>query len=101
MTVRKRKYVVLAISLLGVIYGFYKGATQPRLFNAYGDIEIRSGSSDQYRVGAGSSGSGSNRIPTEVAILKSDTLLLQVARDLDLPNNQDFLGMQVERPLLM
>ena len=97
MTVRKRKYIVLAISLIGIIYGFYKGATQPRLFNAYGDIEIRSGSSDQFRVGTGSAGSGGNRIPTEVAILKSDTLLLQVARDLDLPNNQDFLGMQ-ERP---
>ena len=99
MTIRKRKYVVLVITLLGVIFGFYKGVTQPRLFDAYGDIEIRSGSSDQYRVAVGSAGnSGSNRLATEVAILKSDTLLLQVARDLDLPNNQDFLGMQQRPP---
>ena len=99
MTIRKRKYVVLAISLLGVIFGFYKGVTQPRLFDAYGDIEIRSGSSDQYRVAVGSAGAGGgSRLPTEVAILKSDTLLLQVARDLDLPNNQDFLGMQGHPP---
>ncbi|AEU36213.1 GumC family protein [Granulicella mallensis] len=96
MTIRKRKYVILAAALLGMIYGFYKGSTQPHLFESYGDIEIRSGSSDQYRI-AGSTGAGGNRLPTEVAILKSDTLLLTVAEDLDLANNQDFLGM-TQRP---
>jgi polysaccharide biosynthesis transport protein len=98
MTIRKRKYVILAFVLLGLIFGFYKGVTQPRLYDAYGNIEIRSGSANQYRVAGGLEAADGNRLFTEVAILKSDTLLLTVARDLDLPNNQDFLGMQQRPP---
>ena len=99
LTLRKRKYVILAVALLGVAYGFYKGATQPRLFNAYGRIEIRSGASNEYRVSGGSYDPGTSvRMPTEVAILKSDTLLFTVAQDLDLANNPDFLGLKQKPP---
>jgi len=94
-TIRKRKYIILALALLGVAYGFYKGGTQPRLFSAYGRIEIRSGSSNQYRIGL--SGGAGGGIPTEVVILKSDTLLFTVVQDLDLANNPDFLGLK-QRP---
>jgi capsular exopolysaccharide synthesis family protein len=94
LTVRKRKYLIAIIALLGLIYGFYEGTTQPRLYEAYGTIEIRSGSSNQFRINGGSAGygSGSSSLPTQVAIIKSDTVLLTVARDLDLPNNAAFTG---------
>ena len=98
-TIRKRKYVVIALAVLGMIYGFYKGSIQPRLYEAHGRIEIRSGSSNQYRLGAGMSESeGNGRIPTEVAILQSDTLLFKVALDLDLADNPDFLGLKQRPP---
>src|SRR5580700_3288345 len=86
LTVRKRKAVIIIALLLGIAYGFYKSATQPRIYEAYGLIEIRSGSSNQYRVGTASplGGDTASRMPTEVAILQSDTLLLSVAKDLDL-----------------
>ncbi len=98
-TIRKRKYVIIAFALLGVLYGLYKGATQPRLYEAHGRIEIRSGSANQYRLGSvvGES-EGNGRIPTEVAILQSDTLLFTVAQDLDLPDNPDFLGLKQRPP---
>ncbi len=98
-TLRKRKYIIIALGILGIFYGLYKNATQPRLYSAYGRIEIRSGSSNQYRVmgSIDSAGSNGGRIPTEVVILKSDTLLFTVAQDLDLANNPDFLGTK-ERP---
>ncbi|HXS12210.1 MAG TPA: polysaccharide biosynthesis tyrosine autokinase [Acidobacteriaceae bacterium] len=93
LTVRKRKYLIAVIAVLGVAYGFYKGTTQPRLYQATGTIEIRSGSSNQFRVNAsGNYGSANSSLQTQVAIIKSDTVLLTVARDLDLPNNAAFTG---------
>ncbi len=93
LTVRKRKYLIAAIALLGIGYGFYKGTTQPRLYQATGTIEIRTGSSNQFRVNASAGyGSASSSLQTQVAIIKSDTVLLTVARDLDLPNNAAFTG---------
>src|SRR5581483_900670 len=93
LTVRKRKYLIAAITALGLAYGFYKGTTQPRMYQAMGTIEIRTGSSQQFRVGGGPGyGSASSSLSTQVAIIKSDTVLLTVARDLDLPNNAAFTG---------
>ncbi|HEX5282867.1 MAG TPA: polysaccharide biosynthesis tyrosine autokinase [Bryocella sp.] len=93
LTVRKRKYLIAAITALGLAWGFYKGTTQPRVYSASGTIEIRTGSSQQFRVGGGPGyGSASSSLSTQVAIIKSDTVLLTVARDLDLPNNAAFTG---------
>lgn len=93
LTVRKRKYLIAAITALGLAYGFYKGTTQPWMYQATGTIEIRTGSSQQFRVGGGPGyGSASSSLQTQVAIIKSDTVLLTVARDLDLPNNAAFTG---------
>ena len=91
VTVRSRKKLIIAMAALGGIYGFYQGATQPRLYDAAGTIEIRSGSSNEYRMGS-TSGGGDARLPTEVAILKSDSLLLSVARDRNLANDPAFMG---------
>lgn len=92
VTIRARKKLILAVAALGSIYGFYQGATQPRLFTASGTIEIRSGSSNEYRVGTSAGAANSPRLPTEIAILKSDSLLLEVARDRNLANDPAFLG---------
>ncbi|MGA8939307.1 MAG: polysaccharide biosynthesis tyrosine autokinase [Acidobacteriaceae bacterium] len=92
VTLRARKKLIIAMAALGAIYGFYEGATQPRLYDASGTIEIRSGSSNEYRIGTADRGEGSSRLPTEVAILKSDSLLLSVARDRNLANDPAFIG---------
>ena len=62
------------------------------MYEAYGNIEIRSGTNSEYRVSSAPLAEDTYDIPTQTAILKSDTLLLTVARDLDLPNNPDFTG---------
>jgi capsular exopolysaccharide synthesis family protein len=93
VTLRKRKWIILGMTLLGAAYGIYKAKSQPRLFSATGTIEIRSGSTNEFKVGGTASGTGgSSQIPTQVAILKSDSLLIAVARDLDLPDNPNFGG---------
>jgi succinoglycan biosynthesis transport protein ExoP len=93
ITLRKRRWALVLAGLLGLAYGIYKAESQPQLFEAYGRIEVRSGSSNEYRVGAvpGYGGDTSSKMLTEIEILKSDTLLLKVAREMDLSNNATFL----------
>jgi succinoglycan biosynthesis transport protein ExoP len=93
VTIRKWKYVIIGLALLGFIYGWYQASTQPKLYDAYGTIEIRNGASNQYKLSLTSGGGGDGgSLPTEVAILKSNSLMLAVARDLNLANNPNFMG---------
>ena len=102
ITLRKRRGVVVICVLLGLLYGIYKAETQPRVYEAFGRIQVRSGSSNEYRVNAVQGYAGSDaaasRMLTEVAILQSDTLMLTVAREMDLANNPDFLGGKAPAP---
>jgi capsular exopolysaccharide synthesis family protein len=100
ITLRKRKRILLAFVLLGLIYGIYRAEMQPRMFEAFGRIQVRSGSSNEYRLNAlqGAMTDSSQRILTEVAILQSDSLMLAVARQLDLANNPDFWNSKESSP---
>jgi succinoglycan biosynthesis transport protein ExoP len=92
VTIRKRKWIIIGFALLGFIYGWYQASIQPRLYVSYGTIEIHTGASNQYRVSGGGSASGGEGLATQMAILKSGTLLFSVATDLNLANNPDFSG---------
>jgi succinoglycan biosynthesis transport protein ExoP len=93
ITLRKRRMVLIVAALLGLLYGIYKAESQPQLFEAYGRIQVRTGSSNEYRVSAvqGYGGDTSSKMLAEIEILKSDTLMLKVAREMDLSNNAIFL----------
>ena len=92
LTLRKRKWVLIIAGILGLAYGVYKVVSEPREYEAYGRIEVRTGSSNEFRVsGATGFDTGSNKMLTEVAILQSDSLLLSVARQMKLQDNPDFL----------
>jgi capsular exopolysaccharide synthesis family protein len=92
VTIRKRKWIILGFALLGFIYGWYQSSIQPRLYDAGGVIEIHTGSSNQFRLSQGGIGNGGEGLSTQIFILKSNTLLESVARDLNLANNPDFAG---------
>ena len=92
LTLRKRKWVLIIAGILGLAYGVYKVLSEPREYEAYGRIEVRTGSSNEFRVnGATGFDTGSNKMLTEVAILQSDSLLLSVAKQMKLQDNPDFL----------
>lgn len=94
ITLRKRRWILITSVVLGIAYGVYKAETQPKLFEAFGRIEVRSGSSNEYRVSAVqgyASDTAASKMLTEVAILQSDSLMLTVAREMDLSNNPEFL----------
>ena len=99
ITIRKRLWLIVLLALAGAGWGYYKAVTQPRLYDASGTIEIRSGSTNEYRLSSvSSSPEGTGQILTQVALLKSDTLLLAVARDLNLANDPKFTGGPIARP---
>ncbi len=93
IVLRKRRWVLIIAILLGLAYGVFRAESQPRLYDSYGRIQVRSGSSNEYRVGAleGYPGDASSKMLTEIEILKSDSLMLSVCRKMDLANNADFL----------
>ncbi|MBS1823179.1 MAG: polysaccharide biosynthesis tyrosine autokinase [Acidobacteria bacterium] len=92
ITLRKRRWIVVACILIALVYGIYSAETQPHIFEAFGRIQVRSGSSNEYRVNTVQSPTvEGSKMLTEVAILQSDTLMVTVAREMDLANNPDFL----------
>lgn len=93
LTLKKRRWIVMIAVLLGLAYGIYKAKTQPKLFVASGRIQVRSGSSNEYRLSAVQAIGGidnNSKMLTEIEILKSNSLMLTVAREMDLANNTMF-----------
>ena len=95
LTLRKRKWVLILAGILGLAYGVYKVLSEPRVYEAYGRIEVRAGSSNEFRVSSATGfDTGSNKMLTEIAILQSDSLMLNVASKMKLQDNPDFLGVK-------
>jgi capsular exopolysaccharide synthesis family protein len=99
-TLRKQRWVLVLAAVLGVSYGAYKAYTQPRLFEADATIQVHNGASNQYRLDSSYfyGDDELSKLNTEVAILKSDSLMETVASEMDLANNQDFLGVKGPMP---
>jgi succinoglycan biosynthesis transport protein ExoP len=93
VTLRNRRWILTVAVLLGLVYGFYKAESQPKLFESYGRIQVPSGASNEYKVNAiqGLDNDSSSKLLIEIEILKSDSLALKVARQKDLSNNAEFL----------
>ena len=96
ITLRKRKLLVIAAVVLGTLFGLYKAVTQIKLYEAFGRIQVRTGSSNEFKLDAMTSldDDPQRKMQTEVAILTSDTLMASVARDLNLANDANFLGVK-------
>lgn len=90
---RKRKWIIIVAAVIGIIFGFYQAATQAIVYSATGRIEVR-GSSGQAALGMMSAVStfGPDDLETEVLILTSQSLMLNVAQEMNLANNPDFMG---------
>jgi capsular exopolysaccharide synthesis family protein len=95
LTLRKRKWIVIAAVFIGGVFGVVKAVTTPKVYTAGGTIQVRQGAANEYRV-SGQPGMGqedlSVRMETEISILQSSTLLLKVAEGLKIEDNPIFLG---------
>ena len=94
IVLRKRRLLLIACIAAGVGFGFFKSVTQPRVYEAFSDIEVRTGSSDEFRLTTPTllGDDPQRKMLTEEAIIESDTILTNVARDLNLANIPEFSG---------
>ena len=88
----KRKWLLIVAVLLGLGYGYNQARNAPKPYIATGRIQVRPGASNEFRVSSFSSSDDDfTRLQTEVAILRSDSLMLTVARELHLQDDPVFL----------
>ena len=91
---RRSRYFILGCTLLGVLIALAI-ALLPRHYTAVSRVQVRPGSSSQYRVDKAdllSVGDDSTKLETEAMIVESDSLLLGVAQKLNLEKNPDFMS---------
>jgi succinoglycan biosynthesis transport protein ExoP len=94
--VRKRRWILVACAVIGILYGYYRASTQPIIYNATGRIQIHEANSAATQM-MGSSMSQETNLENELGIIMSDSLLLNVARNMNLANNPDFMGGKAAR----
>jgi succinoglycan biosynthesis transport protein ExoP len=96
LLVRKRKWIILSAALLGAIIGVMSALSTPKVYEAAGTIQVHPGTAEQYRVDTNTQANTGDdigvKLETEVSILQSEQLELQVARQLQLQNDRDFFG---------
>ncbi|HUA97008.1 MAG TPA: polysaccharide biosynthesis tyrosine autokinase [Terracidiphilus sp.] len=98
LIIRKRRVLIIALSLglaiLAAAAGLYRG----KRFTASGEIQIQPGSAADLKqsvasvLSTGASSTLDVVIESDIRILESDKLLMAVARTLNLQNNIEFLG---------
>ena len=94
ITLRKRRVLLITTVVLGALIGFFRAVKQIPLYESFGRIQVRAGSSNEFKLNASAffEDDPQRKQQTEIAIITSDSLLATVARDLNLANNPDFLG---------
>ena len=95
LVLRRRKWVLVATVVLGLLYGLYQSTTQPILYTASGRLQIGSGATAAYREPGSTFGENLNN---ELLVLQSESLMMTVGRELDLANNPAFFGIKGTLP---
>ena len=100
ITLRKRRFLLIGCVILGILYGVYTAVTQIKLYEAYARIQVRTGSSNEFKLNALPSfeDDPQRKEQTEIAILTSDSLMTAVGREMNLPNNASFMGTKGPQP---
>ena len=88
------RLLILGLTLLGFAIGLAL-ALLPRHYQATSRLQVRPGSANQYKLDPSELlqvGDTSTKLESETAVLQSDTLLLDMAHELHLENNPEFMG---------
>ena len=87
--------LVLGVILFGALVGYFF-ASAPRRYSSEATLRIQPSNASALEISPsqllGGQGGSDEKINSEVAIMASRTILLQVAEDLKLPDNPDFWG---------
>ncbi len=94
---KKRAWIILAFMVAGLGVGIGANLILPKLYTAVANIEVAEDLSSQFRleqVQDFSGGDDSEKIDTEIEILRSSTLALETIKALHLESDPDFLEFQ-------
>ncbi|HEV2276712.1 MAG TPA: Wzz/FepE/Etk N-terminal domain-containing protein, partial [Acidobacteriaceae bacterium] len=96
LVVRKRRVLLVCFALGAAALGFGFGVMRGKEYTATGEIEIQPGSASSLKsitsLFDSELSSLDEIMETDVAILQSPSLLVDVARNLNLLNNKDFVA---------
>ncbi len=99
-SLKRNRLLVIGCTLAGLLGGLIF-AFLPRHYTAVSRVQVRQGSSSQYRVDNPDPVTGeedSTKLETQSMILESDSLFLDVAKKLNLAQDPDFMGSMVQKP---
>jgi capsular exopolysaccharide synthesis family protein len=99
--VKKRGWLVLALALIGLLIGVIANMVLPKFYTAKARIEVEEDKSGQFRLEqpmTAVAGVDSTKLDTEIEILKSQTLALEVIKTLHLDSNPNFIALPNGRP---
>ena len=100
--IKKRGWLVLVLGALGLGAGIVANMVLPRLYTAKTNIEVEEDKSEQFRLeptaGMSVGGVDAAKLDTEIEILRSRTLALEVIRALHLETNPNFAKLPGGRP---
>lgn len=98
---KKRAWIIFGCMVAGVGIGIAANIFLPKLYTATANIEVAEDMSAQFRleqVQELSGGDDSEKLDTEIEILKSSTLALETVRTLKLESNPDFIELENGQP---
>jgi capsular exopolysaccharide synthesis family protein len=93
-SIAQRRVLILAIAVLGLLCGVVS-AVLPRHYESTSRLQVRPGSANQYKLDPEEllgSGDTSTKMESETAVLRSDSLLLDMAKALHLQNDPEFVS---------
>jgi len=91
---KRHRKLIIGCAAAGLLVGLAL-ALLPRHYTAISRVQVRQGSSSQYKVDKSdpiNTGDDSTRLETQTMIIESDSLLLDVANKLHLDQDPDFMG---------
>ena len=98
---KKRAWIILGFTVAGLGAGIGANMVLPKLYTAAANIEVAEDMSSQFRleqVQDFSGGDDSEKLDTEIEILRSSTLALETIKALHLESNPDFLELHDGKP---
>ncbi len=99
---KKRGWLVLTLALLGLAGAVVANMVLPKFYSAKAKIEVEEDKSGEFRLEQAATavaGVDSTKLDTEIEILKSQTLALEVIKTLRLNGNPNFVKLEGGRPL--
>lgn len=94
--IRRRCWIVLSLGVLGLLFGLAANIFMPRRYTAKASLEVCRDKSEEFRLETalrpGATEVDSAKLDTEIEILRSRSLAMEVIRALRLDQNPDFTG---------